>query len=349
MREKVLLEAIGLPAGFKIDIYNDAVPNARSLAMSPLGVLFVGTRQMGRVYALVDSNKDNKAEKVYTIADGLNMPNGVAYWNGDLYVAEVSRILRFRQVESHLEKPLPPEVVYQGYPNDLHNGWKYIRFGPDGKLYVSVGAPCNACLSDNPVFATITRLNRDGGDFEIFARGVRSCLGFDWNPYTGDLWFTDNGRDWTGQGQPPDELNRANMPGLHFGFPYCYGDALVDPELGSGQSCNEFTPPAVVLGPHVGAQGMRFYTGTMFPDAYRGQIFIAENGSTNHVPKVGYRIALVRLKGEKVISYETFAQGWLAGQTSWGRPADVEIMADGSLLVSDDQNGVIYRISYKGK
>lgn len=348
MREKALLGAIELPAGFKIDLYSEAVPNARSLAMSPLGVLFVGTRQMGRVYALVDKDKDLKAEQVYTIADGLNMPNGVAYWNGDLYVAEVSRILRFRQVESHLAKPLPPEVVYQGFPNDLRHGWKFIRFGPDGKLYVPVGAPCNICASNDPVFATITRLNRDGSGFEIYAHGVRNSVGFDWHPRTGELWFTDNGRDWLGDNQPPDELNRANVLGLHFGFPYCHGDTLADPEMGGGQSCKEFTSPAIALGPHVAALGMRFYTGAMFPEAYRDQIFIAEHGSWNRAQKVGYRVSLVRLKGDKAAAYEPFAQGWLAGQTAWGRPVDLEMMADGSLLVSDDQNGVIYRISYPG-
>lgn len=347
MREKVLLTAIQLPPGFKIDLYSDTVAGARAMTMSPSGVLFVGTRQLGRVYAVVDHNRDFIADQVITIADGLNLPNGVAYWNGDLYVAEVGRILCFRQVETHLDQPQAPEVIYQGYPKDLRHGWKFIRFGPDGRLYVPVGAPCNACVSSDPVFGTITRINRDGTGFEIFARGVRNSVGFDWCPGTGELWFTDNGRDWLGDDLPPDELNMADMPGLHFGFPYCHGGTIVDPELGAEYSCKEFTPPVVALGPHVAALGMRFYTGAMFPEPYRGQIFIAEHGSWNREKKVGYRVSLVRLQGNRAVAYEVFARGWLTGPTAWGRPVDVEIMSDGSLLVSDDQNGAIYRISYQ--
>jgi len=345
-KEKMLLSAINMPSGFKIDVFTDAVPGARSMTMSPSGILFVGTRQIGKVYAVVDQDKDLKPDKVFTIADGLNMPNGVAYWNGDLYVAEVSRILRFPQIESHLEKPLTPEVVFQGYPKDLRHGWKFIRFGPDGKLYVPVGAPCNVCLSDKPIFATITRINRDGSGFEIYARGVRNTVGFDWHPRTGDLWFTDNGRDWLGDNEPPDELNRANIVGLHFGFPYCHAGTIRDPEYGGSQSCDQFTPPVLNLGPHVAALGMRLYTGDMFPEEFKNQIFIAEHGSWNRSEKIGYRVTLVKLKGNKAASYEPFAQGWLIGNTAWGRPVDVEIMADGSMLVSDDMNGAIYRISY---
>ncbi len=346
VKEKMLLSAINMPSGFKIDIYTDAVPGARSMAVSPSGVLFVGTRQIGKVYAVVDQDKDLKPDKVITLADGLNMPNGVAYWNGDLFVAEVGRILRFRQVESHLDQPLLPEVVNQSYPNDLRHGWKFIRFGPDGKLYVPVGAPCNVCLSDDPIFATITRINRDGSGFEIFARGVRNTVGFDWHPRTGELWFTDNGRDWMGDNQPPDELNRANMQGLHFGFPYCHGGTIGDPKFGTVQSCEQFTAPVQTLGPHVAALGMRFYNGEMFPEEFRHQIFIAEHGSWNRNEKIGYRVSWVKLSGDKAISYEPFAQGWLAGSTVWGRPVDVEIMSDGSMLVSDDMSGIIYRISY---
>lgn len=347
MREKALLEAVQLPAGFKIDLYSDAVAGARTMAMSPSGVLFVGTRQLGRVYAVVDKNADFIADQVITIADGLNLPNGVAYWNGDLYVSEVGRILCFRQVEMQLRKPQTPEVIYQGFPKDLRHGWKFIRFGPDRRLYVSVGAPCNSCVSSNPVFASITRLNPDGSGFEVFAHGVRSSAGFDWRPRTGAMWFTDNGREGLGPDLPPDELNRADMPGLHFGFPYCYGGITADPELGGNQACERYTPPMITLGPHVAAMGMRFYTGTMFPEAYRDQIFIAEHGSWDRAKKIGYRISLVRLKSDRAVAYEPFAQGWLTGPISWGRPVDVEMMVDGSLLVSDDQNGAIYRISYQ--
>jgi len=347
IKEKAMLMTIRMPPGFKISTYADDVPGARSLAMGPSGVLFVGTRQMGKVYAVLDQNGDGKADRVMTIAERLNQPNGVALHEGDLYVAEVSRILRFRQIESRLENPGAPEVVYSQYPKEMSHGAKFIRIGPDGKLYVPVGAPCNVCLSEDPVFATITRLDRDGGAFEIYARGVRNTVGFDWHPRTGQLWFTDNGRDWLGDDQPPDELNRVTMPGEHFGFPHCHAGTIADPEFGGTQTCSQFTPPAALLGPHVAALGMRFYTGTMFPEAYRGQIFIAEHGSWNRSQKIGYRVSLVRLLEDKAVAYEPFAEGWLIGNSEWGRPVDLVQMADGSLLVSDDQNGMIYRITYQ--
>jgi glucose/arabinose dehydrogenase len=341
---KVMLTAVKLPPGFAIRVYADNVPGARAMAMSPSGVLYVGTRKTGEVYAVLDQDGDKRADRVITLADGLEMPNGVALWQGDLYVAEVHRILRYRQIESQLLKPPAAEIVYDQFPPDRHHGWKYLRFGPDGRLYVSVGAPCNACLSENPVYATISRLNRDGSGLEIFAQGVRSSMGFDWQPQTGVLWFTDNGREWLGDDLPPDELNKAPVKGLHFGFPYCHGGELRDPELGSERPCDAFTAPAVRLDAHVAALGMRFYTGRMFPRQYHNQIFIAEHGSWNRSRKSGYRVTLVRLEGGKVVSYEPFASGWRIGNTAWGRPVDVEVMGDGSLLVSDDQNGVIYRI-----
>ena len=346
-KTKLMISAIKLPPGFKIDIFADQVTGARSMALSPSGILFVGTRDTGRVYAVIDQDKDFKADRIITIAQGLNMPNGVALRNGDLYVAEVRRILRFRQIESHLDKGVTPEVVYDHYPSDRHHGWKFIRFGPDGKLYVPVGAPCNVCRSEEPLYATITRLDPDTGAMEIFAHGVRNSVGFDWNPRTGVLWFTDNGRDWLGDNQPPDELNRAPLQGLHFGFPFCHGGVIADPEFGSQQSCAQFTPPAMALGAHVAPLGMRFYTGRMFPAQYRDQIFIAEHGSWNRSQKVGYDISLVKLANDRSVSYEPFAKGWLLGNSAWGRPVDLEVMPDGSLLVSDDRNGVIYRITYQ--
>jgi len=346
LKEKLMLMAIQLPPGFTIDLYSGDVPGARSMAVSPSGVLFVGSRQVGRVYAVVDRDGDQRADQVYTIAEGLNAPNGVALWEGDLYVAEIGRILRFRQIETNLEKPAPPEVVYDQYPEDPRHGARFIRWGPDGKLYVPVGAPCNVCLNDNPIFASITRIDRDGSGFEIFAHGVRNTVGFDWHPETGDLWFTDNGRDWLGEDIPPDELNRADSKGLDFGFPYCHGGTIADPQFGGFKPCRQFTSPAATLGPHVAALGMRFYKGTMFPEEYQGQIFIAEHGSWNREEKIGYRLMLVRLQGDRVVSYEPFARGWLLRGSEWGRPVDVELLPDGSLLVSDDQNGAVYRIAY---
>jgi glucose/arabinose dehydrogenase len=347
LKVKMLLTAVDLPAGFKISVYAENVPGARSLALGPSGVLFVGTRQLGRVYAVVDRDRDMRADRVITIADGLDMPNGVALRNGDLYVAEVHRILRYPQIEARMKNPPSPEIVFDKFPKDLHHGWKFIRFGPDGRLYVPVGAPCNVCRKEEPIYAAITRMYPDGGGFEIFAHGVRNCVGFDWNPLTGGLWFTDNGRDWLGDDQPSDELNRAPVKGLHFGFPFCHGAELADPEYGSDQACSQFTPPAVRLDAHVAPLGMRFYTGRMFPEQYSNQIFIAEHGSWNRSRKSGYRVSLVRIRDGRAQSYEPFAQGWLLGETAWGRPVDLEIMADGSMLVSDDQNGVIYRISYE--
>jgi len=338
------LEKIKLPPGFHIEVYAKDVPNARSMALSPNGILFVGTRNAGKVYAVIDRNRDNKADEVITIADDLNMPNGVAVRDGALYVAEVDRVLRYDAIESRLRNPPAPVVVSDDFPSDTHHGWKFIRFGPDDLLYVPIGAPCNIC--DEPGYARITRLRPDGSGHEPYALGVRNTVGFDWHPVTGELWFTDNGRDWLGDDRPPDELNHAPREGMHFGYPYCHGKAIADPDFGKLRKCREFVPPARELGPHVASLGMRFYTGTQFPAEYRNQIFIAEHGSWNRSVKIGYRITLVRLEDNRAVSYETFAEGWLQAGRAWGRPVDLQVMPDGALLVSDDHAGAIYRISY---
>ena len=221
-----------------------------------------------------------------------------------------------------------------------------MDFGPDGLLYIAVGAPCNVCLK--PDYAQIRRMQPDGTGMEVFARGVRNSVGFDWHPNTDVLWFTDNGRDWLGDNRPPDELNRAPGPGMHFGFPFCHGATIPDPVYGQRRDCDEFTAPAQQLGPHVAGLGMKFYTGDQFPEAYQGQIFIAEHGSWNRSEKIGYRVTLVRLEGSEAVSYEPFATGWLQGEQTWGRPAYVLPLPDGSLLVSDDTAGAIYRITYAG-
>ena len=343
------LDKIKLPPGFRIELYADNVPGARSLALGTNGVLFVGTRTEGKVYAVLDKARRNRADEVITLAAGLNMPNGVAFRDGALYVAEVNRILRFDNIEAHLRgAPKPVVVVYDHFPTETHHGWKFIRFGPDGMLYVPVGAPCNICEPDPARYAAIFRLRVDtpGATPEQFARGVRNTVGFDWDPATRELWFTDNGRDWLGNNMPPDELNHAPRPGLNFGYPYCHGRAIADPEFGKLHACSEFTPPALELGAHVAALGMRFYTGKMFTAKYRGQIFIAEHGSWNRVPPDGYRLVVVRLRDHRAVGREVFAQGWLQGFTAWGRPVDVQVMPDGALLVSDDKAGAIYRISY---
>jgi glucose/arabinose dehydrogenase len=343
------LGEIRLPEGFSIGVFSEEVPNARSLALSPGGVLYVGTRSAGKVYALTDRDRDGRADRVHTIASGLRMPNGVAWKDGALYVAEVSRVLRFDGIDERLSDPPEPKVVSDAFPSDRHHGWKFIAFGPDGWLYVPVGAPCNVCDPDDPIYSTITRLRPDGASKpEIYARGVRNTVGFAWHPTTGELWFTDNGRDRMGDNRPPDELNRAPKPGMHFGFPYCHGDGIREPDLGRGKDCSRYVPPVQELGPHVAALGMRFYTGSMFPAEYRNQIFIAEHGSWNRSVPIGYRVTLVRLDGQgRATSYETFAEGWLReGGNDLGRPVDVLVMPDGALLVSDDEAGAIYRITY---
>jgi glucose/arabinose dehydrogenase len=340
------LDTIKLPPGFALSVYARNVPNTRSMALSPRGTLFVSTRTAGKVYAIIDRNQDHTADEVITLARGLNMPNGVAFRDGALYVAEVNRVLRFDDIESHLDNPPQPIVVNDSFPRDQHHGWKFIRFGPDGMLYIPVGAPCNVCKNEDERYASIMRMKPDGTGLEVFAKGARNTVGFDWHPQTQELWFTDNGRDWLGNDIPPDELNHAPQKGLHFGFPYCHGGNIPDPEFGKEHKCEEFTPPAILLGPHVAALGMRFYTGTMFPDEYRNQIFIAEHGSWNRSTPIGYRVMLVRLENNRAVEYKTFAEGWLQNGRAWGRPADVQVMPDGALLVSDDEAGAIYRISY---
>jgi len=347
-KDPLPLERIKLPAGFRIEVFSSEVPGARSLALSQGGVLYVGQRERGgKVYAVVDKDKDGRADAVHVVADGLNVPNGVAWRDGSLYVAEISRILRFDGIDARLADPPKPVVVSERYPSDRHHGWKFIRFGPDGKLYVPVGAPCNICKREDPVYASITRMAPDGSGFEVFAHGVRNTVGFDWHPRTKALWFTDNGRDLLGDDRPPDELNRAPQAGLHFGYPFCHGKEIPDPEFGKGRECSQFVPPARELRPHVAALGLRFYTGEMFPAEYRGQIFFAEHGSWNRSQKIGYRVSLARLAGDQVESYEAFAEGWLVGEEPWGRPVDVEVAADGALLISDDRAGAVYRVSYR--
>ena len=337
---------IKLPPGFKIEVYADNVPNARSMVLSPNGILFVGTRN-DRFYAITDADKDYKADDVITVATGLNGPNGVAFRSGSLYVAEYNKVWRYDNIEDNIKNPPEPVLVNDGFPNSTSHGWKFIAFGPDDKLYVPVGAPCNICLrEDDERYASIMRMNSDGSNLEVFSKGIRNTVGFDWHPQTNELWFTDNGRDNLGDNIPPDELNSAPEKDLHFGYPFVHGGDIPDPDFGDGVDINQYIKPVQKLGPHVAALGMRFYTGDMFPAEYKNQIFIAEHGSWNRSKKIGYRIMLVKLNGNEAVSYEPFAEGWLNGDSVSGRPVDVLVMPDGSLLVSDDYAGVIYRITY---
>jgi hypothetical protein len=343
------LDQIRLPPGFRITLFADKVPNARGMAWGDKGTLFVGSRGAGKVYAI--RHRDGKATQVQVVAAGLNMPSGLAFANGALYVAAVERILRYDDIEAQLAArpavPLQPVLVSDKFPDELHHGWKYLRFGPGGWLYVPVGAPCNVCEPDAR-HGLIARMRADASGYEVFARGVRNSVGFDFDPATGELWFTDNGRDRMGDDLPSDELNHAPRAGMHFGFPYCHQGDTPDPRYGT-RPCAEFTPPEVKLGAHVAALGMRFYTGAQFPPQYRNNIFIAEHGSWDRGRKVGYRVKRVIVTGGKAPRQEVFAEGWLQGESAWGRPADIEVMADGSLLVSDDHAGAVYRISYRAK
>ena len=357
------LDQIKMAPGFKIELFATGVTNAREMALGSKGTVFVGSRNKpagDTVYAVVDQNGDYKADQVIPIAKGLNEPSGVAFRDGTLYVGEIHRVVKFENIESKLQSPGEPVVVNDTLPKDTHHGQKFIAFGPDGLLYVPVGGPCNVCdkEKDDPRYATILRMKPDGSGLEVFVSGVRNSVGFDWHPQTRELWFTDNGRDNMGDDVPRDELNTAPRKGLHFGFPFCHQGDVSDPELGAARPCSGFQPPARPLDAHVAAIGMRFYTGTMFPAEYRNQIIIAEHGSWNRSVPQGYRLSLVKLEGNKVVSYTRFAEGWLRGMKPaaagggamvgdvWGRPADVLVMRDGSLLVSDDKAGVIYRITY---
>ena len=347
---ELLLDKVFLPDGFKIDVFASGLQNPRSLALGPKGTIFVGTRRNEGdfIYAILDKDKDWKPDTILQVSKGLKWnPMGVAMRGNDLYVGEIDRILKFENLEDHLFDPPEPKLIFN-YPPEKKHGDKYIRFGPDDKLYIPVGAPCNSCLEENPIFASITRINPDGTGFEIFAHGVRNSRGYDWHPITKELWFSDHGRDHLGDDSPPCEVNIAAKAGLHFGFPFCHGVDVSDPEFGTQRPCSDFEPTVQDLAAHAAPVSLKFYTGDMFPEEYQGQILVAEHGSWNREEKLGYRVMLLKLKGNEVISYEPFAYGWLDKEKNdaWGRPVDILQMPDGSLLLSDDYAGAIYRVSY---
>ncbi|MGF6777988.1 glucose/arabinose dehydrogenase [Paraburkholderia sp. GAS334] len=339
------VDRIRLPPGFHIEILADNVPSAREMAFSPKGILYAGSFD-GYVYAL--ELHDGRVAARHVIASGLDTPAGVAWRDGVLYVSAVSKILRFDAIDDHLADPPKPVVVTDKLPTEHHHGWKFIAFGPDGKLYVPQGAPCNICLPDRDHYAMLGRMDADGSHYETIARGVRNTVGFAWHPATHELWFTDNGRDMLGDDRPDDELNRAPRAGMDFGYPFCHAGDIADPEFGKDHPCSGFTPPVAKLGAHVAALGMRFYTGAMFPADYRNNIFIAEHGSWNRSRKIGYRVVRVIVNADgSNPRQEVFAQGWLMPDESvWGRPADVLPLPDGSLLISDDYAGAIYRVTW---
>jgi glucose/arabinose dehydrogenase len=342
--DKLPTAKLKVPAGFNIELYASGIANARSLAEGDKGTIFVGSRLVGNVYAIT-TDKDGK-RTVKTIASGLHRPNGVAFKNGTLYIAELSKVSKVEKAEDNLDSPAKLTAIYDNLPKDEAHGWKFIAIGPDNKLYIPVGQPGNNVLHDD-AHGQIRRINLDGSGAEVIARGVRNTVGFDWNPENKQLYFTDNGRDWMSEDVPEDELNRITKVGEHFGAPYCLQGNIVDPEFGWGKSCSDYTAPVGLLGPHSASLGMRFYTGKMFPAAYKNQIIVARHGSWNRSKKVGGDVLLVKLdKDGKVKSTEPLITGFLEDNKYIGRPVDVMQMKDGSLLVSDDWNGAVYRITY---
>ena len=338
------IDKLKVPSGFKIEVWASGMVNARTMTESPNGTIYVGTRFPGNVYAVV--TKDGKRE-VKIIAKGLHRPNGVVFTNGSLYVAELSRIIRYDNIEKNLDNPPAPVVVFDALPKDEPHGWKYLKLSPDGKyLYFQIGTPANIVVPPS-THATINRLNLKTNKMEVVATGVRNSVGMDFHPTTKQLWFTNMGRDWAGEDLPNDTLNRLSKKGMNFGFPFCHQGDWLDPDFGKGRSCDEFEKPELKLGAHVSPIGMSFYNGVQFPKEYKGNIFIAEYGSWNKTKKAGYQVVRVVLDDKnKPVKTEPFVTGWLQGETYWGRPADVHVLKDGSMLISDGEAGAIYRVSY---
>lgn len=345
--EKIPVDKIKVPTGFKAELWAHGLPGGRMMARGDKGTIFSGTRAPGKVYAIVD--KDGK-RTVKVIAEGLQQPNGIAFKNGTLFVVTVDKVLRFDGIEDKLDSPQPTDVTDKfSLPASNHHNWKFAAVGPDNKLYMSIGSPCNICETNPGLHSQIRRQNLDGTGIEIVARGVRNSVGFDWHPQTKELWFTDNGRDWAGDAGPEEELNRvpAKEVGGNFGFPYCHAAGIPDPDIKKPNPCVGVILPAALLGPHAAALGMRFYSGSMFPAAYKNNAIIARRGSWNRNQKFGYDVVLATVNGGKA-TIKPFVTGFLDEKANsfWGRPVDVLQMPDGAMLVADEQNGAIYRISF---
>jgi len=343
--DKLPIPQLKLPKDFKIEVYASGIANARSLRLGDKGTVFVGNRLLDKVYAIVDRSGRRETK---VIASGLDRPNGLAFHQGTLYIAEGTKISKLERIEDQLDNPPKPDVIYSDFLNHQSHGWKFMGLGPDNKLYVNVGSPCNIC-EPPATNGQIRRIALDGSGAEVVARGVRNSVGFDWHPVTKELYFTDNGRDWLSEDLPEDELNRVRKTGQHFGFPYCHQGNFTDRELGWGRSCEEFEKPVALLGTHSAALGMRFYTVRMFPAKHSNSIFIARHGSWNRTKKIGGDVIVATLnKDGSVKSWEPFLTGFLQNNQYIGRPVDVQVMKDGSLLVSDDHAGAVYRVTYGG-
>ena len=344
---EIPLDRLRVPAGFRVELWAHGMPGVRMMARGDKGTIYAGTRQIGRVYEIKDRGGQRESR---ILAQGLTQPNGVAFRDGALYLAVIDKMYRYDGIEDNPNvKPVDLTASFK-LPADLAHGWKFIAFGPDKKLYVPVGAPCNICEVSEQ-HANIRRYNPDGSGMEIVARGVRNTVGFDFHPKTGELWFTDNGRDWMGDNGPEDELNRVGRIGENFGYPYCHANGIPDRDFPKADACKDVTMPVTLMGPHAGALGMRFYTGSMFPAEYRDTMFVARRGSWNRTSKFGFDVVAVRATPDgKSAKVTPFLTGFLdeKANTFLGRPADVLQLPDGSLLVSDEQNGAIYRISYGG-
>jgi glucose/arabinose dehydrogenase len=337
------VDKIKVPPGFKVELWASGINNARTMTWGDKGTLFVGSRVAGQVYAIVDKGG---TREVKVIAKGLELPNGTAFKDGTLYVAEISKIWKFEKIEDNLDSPGEPKLVYDTLPKDQPHGWKFLAFGPDGKLYFNIGAPCNICMPPD-THANLSRVNPDGTGFEYVAHGVRNSVGFDWHPVSKQLYFTTHARDWLGDDLPSDKFDVVTKKGQHFGYPFCHQGDILDPEFGKGKNCNDYVKPLLKTGPHVAGNGVEFYTGSMFPGEYKNRAFLAQRGSWNRSKKVGFRVMMVTLNAKGgVAKYEPFAEGWLQGDQIWGRPVYTRQMKDGSLLIADDYAGAIYRVSY---
>ncbi|MEY4588825.1 MAG: hypothetical protein RL497_901 [Pseudomonadota bacterium] len=348
LKEDATLKKVRLPPDFVISIYADQLENPRNMAVDNHDTVYVGSRKAGKVVVLRDSDENGVADKKYTLAQGLNEPTGVALHQQNLYVAETNRILRFKLPGADVGSLQPFDVIKGDLPNKGWHAARAIKIGPDNKIYIPIGAPCNVCDVEANEFGKIWRMNLDGSGFELVAKGVRNSVGLAWHPETQTLWFGDNGRDYLGENSPSCELNFVSKKEQHFGFPYCHGGSILDPEWGEAKKCETYTAPVALLGPHVAPLGLSFNTADQFPDIYKNQLFIAEHGSWNRVQKNGYRISLITLNGHALVSDSVFAD-FLVGDEVIGRPVDIAWLKDGSMLVSDDEKGRIYRIRYVGE